>query len=84
MQTVLGHRRLAAEEWHAKFSARAKARLTKDDHDEEELFPFKQVAQSVGRTPKGSYSPRGSSWHLLEAALLRTLSGSPFQNILLL
>mmetsp|Transcript_52340 Transcript_52340/g.124964 ORF Transcript_52340/g.124964 Transcript_52340/m.124964 type:complete len:433 (+) Transcript_52340:48-1346(+) len=30
------------EEWKSKFSARASARLTKDDHEEMGLFPFKE------------------------------------------
>ena len=36
-------------------------------------------SQKIGRTPKGAYSPRGRSRHLLES-LLRTPSEEPSQN----
>ena len=35
---------------------------------------------SIGRTPKGAYSPRGRSRHLLETAFSETPSGNPSQN----
>ena len=34
----------------------------------------------LGRTPKGAYSPRGRSRHLLETPLLRTPSENPSRN----
>ena len=37
---------------------------------------LKDFGHLLGRTPKGSYSPRGHSRHLLEN-LLRTTSGKP-------